>query len=86
MSTIPADERAVVFAQLRAVMSRVLGVPEEKIGEDTTRAQIDRWDSLNMVTVAIGLERRLKRVIDPELLVDANSVRDLLDALCSADA
>ena len=74
--------RETTFTALRAVMSRVFGVPEYTVTETTRRAQIERWDSLNMVTVAIGLERRLGRTVDMDSCVRATSVGALLDMLC----
>jgi acyl carrier protein len=74
--------RETTFAAVRSVMSRVFGVSEDTVTETTRRAQIARWDSLNMVAVAIGLERRLGRTVDMESCVGASSVDALLDILC----
>jgi acyl carrier protein len=82
MSATKHDRTATLLA-IRSVMSRVFGVPEDSITEATRHVEIDRWDSLNMVMVAIGLERRLDRPIEPATLTGINSVAELLDILSS---
>jgi len=82
MTPTQGTGRETTFAAVRAIMSRVFGVPEDSVTETTRRAQIARWDSLNMVAVAIGLERRLGRTLDMDSCVGATSVDALLDILC----
>jgi acyl carrier protein len=74
-------ERQAALAAVRSVMSRVFGIPECRITEATRAADIDRWDSLNMIVVAIGLERRLGRPVAAASFAEAGSVGALLDAL-----
>jgi acyl carrier protein len=74
-------ERQAAFDAVRSVMSRVFGIPECGITEATRATDIDRWDSLNMIVVAIGLERRLGRPVSAGSCAEAGSVGALLDVL-----
>jgi acyl carrier protein len=83
----PPGDREAVLAAIKAVMSRVFGVHPQMITESTRRTDIERWDSLNLVLVSIGLERRLGMPIDVAACTEAATVKALIDALCaSADA
>jgi acyl carrier protein len=85
--TAAPDDRDAVLAALQAVMSRVFGVPPQTITEATRRSDIERWDSLNLVLVSIGLERRLGVPIDVATCADAQTVKALIDVICApADA
>jgi acyl carrier protein len=77
-----AADRTAVLAVVQIVMGRVFGVAPESIVESTRSHDVERWDSLTMVVVAIGLERRLGRVIEPGSLTRLHSVAALLDQLC----
>jgi acyl carrier protein len=73
-----------VLAAVRAVMSRVFGIPPDMIDETTHRADIERWDSLNAILISIGLERRLGRPVDAAVCTSASTVEALIDALCAS--
>lgn len=51
------DDR--VFAQVRAVMTRVFDVEPSRISEATRADDIEAWDSLTHLVVLTGIERRL---------------------------
>jgi acyl carrier protein len=80
------DQRGAALTALRAVMKRVFDVEPASVTEATRLADIERWDSLNMILFGIGIERRLGRPVDVALFADAASVGDLLDALCQSTA
>jgi acyl carrier protein len=80
----PEHDRIV--RQVAVLMGRVFGVDPQEITEATTPADIARWDSLSMLTVLIGVERRLQVVIPPEALQDMRSVGDLVAAIKAAGA
>jgi acyl carrier protein len=79
----PRVDRAAALAAVKSVMSRVFGVPPDILTEATTAASIERWDSLNIVLITIGLERRLGLQLDVSACAGAVSVGALLDVLCA---
>ena len=76
--------RAEALELLRSLMSRMFGVPAASITAKTVATDIERWDSLAMVTLSLGLERRLNRSLPIEDFVAAKSVAALLDIICGA--
>ncbi|GAB0112994.1 acyl carrier protein [Acidisoma sp. C75] len=78
-----SDRHAAIFATVQAVMSKALGLPPARITESLTPAEVGRWDSLAMVTVMIGLERRLGRKIPLEIGLAATSVGALVASIAA---
>ncbi|MBB3173263.1 acyl carrier protein [Endobacter medicaginis] len=79
-----SDERLgrdAMLEQLRGLMAKVFGVAVERIGADTTPDEIPRWDSLNLLTVMIGIERRLGISVPPEALEGVRDVGGVADAI-----
>jgi acyl carrier protein len=74
-------DRAAALDLLRSLMSRIFGVPAELITASTVAADIERWDSLGMATLSLGLERRLNRRLPVEAFVAAQSVAELVDII-----
>jgi acyl carrier protein len=81
--TAPQGDRDAILAAVQAVMSRVFGVPPQMITEATRCTDIERWDSLNLVLVSIGLERRLDIPVDVATCSSVRTVKALIDALCA---
>ena len=77
--TLPGRE--AVLEPVRGLMAKVFGVAVDRIGPDTTPDDIPRWDSLNLLTVLIGVERRLGISMPPEALEGVRNVGDVVDAI-----
>lgn len=82
-ASAPSVDRAAALGLVRSLMSRIFGVPPALITASTIAADIERWDSLGMVTLSLGLERRLNRQLPVEAFVAARSVAALVDIICS---
>jgi acyl carrier protein len=80
----PTDPAAALDL-LRSLMSRVFGLPPQLINGSTVAADVERWDSLGMATLSLGLERRLNRRLPVEAFVAAQSVAELIDIICGLE-
>lgn len=81
LSQVLQAQRHEVFANVRDVMSKVFGLPPEQIKETTKPEEIKRWDSLALLSVLLGLERRLGRKIPFGVLLTAASVGAIVTGL-----
>lgn len=77
----PQEHRQEVFTNVQQVMSKVFGLPPEQIKETTKPDEIKRWDSLSLLSVLLGLERRLGRKIPFGILLAASSVGAIVSSL-----
>ena len=77
MSASGLDPEAVLVV-LRTLMGRVFGVDPASIDAATTPDEIPRWDSLSMLTVLIGVERKLGVVVPPEALDEVRTTGDVV--------
>ena len=75
------DGRQEIFTNVQQVMSKVFGVPPDQINETTKPDDIKRWDSLSLLSVLLGLERRLGRKIPFGVLLTAASVGAVVSGL-----
>lgn len=80
----PQKQRQEVFTDVQQVMSKVFGLPPEQIEETTKPEDIKRWDSLSLLSVLLGLERRLGRKIPFGVLLAAASVGAIVSGLMGA--
>ena len=61
--------------KLYSVISRVLGVPEEDISDDTSPDTVKTWDSLSHVNLIIALEHQFGVHLSPEEAMEMESVK-----------
>lgn len=81
LSQTPHVQRHEIFSNVQDVMSKVFGLPPEQIKETTKPEEIKRWDSLALLSVLLGLERRLGRKIPFGLLLASASVGAIVTGL-----
>ena len=81
LTKAPQDGRHEIFVNVQQVMSKVFGVPPDQIKETTKPDDIKRWDSLSLLSVLLGLERRLGRKIPFGVLLTAASVGAVVSGL-----
>lgn len=79
--TSSPEQREEIFVNVQQVMSKVFGLPAEQIKETTKPDEIKRWDSLSLLSVLLGLERRLGRKIPFGALLAAASVGAIVSSL-----
>jgi acyl carrier protein len=73
---------AINQAKLSGILSRVLGVPEETIDDDTSMKTTSEWDSLKHIEIVTALEEELGvPQFSLDQIVEITSVRRIKEAL-----
>ena len=71
--------------KLKQVISNVLGVPIDKINDNSSPDSIDKWDSLSHLNLVMAIEAEFGVTLTPEDAMDMLSVKlirmILVDAL-----
>lgn len=63
--------------QLRSVMASVLNVSETQLSGTTTQEDIDAWDSLAVINLAVALEAEFDVALSAEEVESLISVRKI---------
>lgn len=63
------------------MFAEVFEEPEDKVGRDTDRADIEGWDSLGTLTLMAELDERFDLTLSEEELEELASISDLLEIL-----
>ncbi len=74
-----------VEAKVKAVMSRVLRVPESDLSESSSPDTIESWDSLEHMNLILALEEELGFTFTEDQmveLVDLKTIVETADDLC----
>jgi len=74
-----APDREAVRAQVVRLMSRVFGADPSDINDRTTAADIERWDSLSLLTVLLGIERSLGVAVSSDAAAEVADVGGLVE-------
>ncbi len=70
--------------RIRAVMARILRVPEERIGPDAAIGNVPNWDSTAHMRMMLALEDEFGIVLDETRMVEMTSfdkIRAAVEAL-----
>ncbi len=70
--------------RIRAVMARILRVPEERIGPDAAIGNVPNWDSTAHMRMMLALEDEFGIVLDETRMVEMTSfdkIRTAVEAL-----
>ena len=67
--------------QLAGIFREVFDDPALAVGADTTSADIERWDSMSQVTLAMVIEERLGVKLSAAEMEDLSSVRRIIEML-----
>jgi acyl carrier protein len=59
-----------VDERIRELFATLLQVPAEQIGDQTTPASLERWDSMQHLIVVAGFEEEFGIDLDPEEAVE----------------
>lgn len=63
--------------EAKEILSGCLFTPIEKISDDMTISSINEIDSLTFEMIIMETEKRIQHEVDPMLLLELRSVRDL---------
>ncbi len=61
------------------IVSRVMGVPVERITEESSPASMERWDSLKHMNLLLSLEEELGVRFDDQEMVETMSVGRIVE-------
>jgi acyl carrier protein len=79
---IQNEELAVSTREkLKVLLMEVFLLSEDEFSFDLTRAQIQTWDSLGVVSLAVGVQETFGYHFAPEQAVALKSVADIIDIL-----
>lgn len=67
--------------KLNAILSRVLGIDEDSIDDDTSPDNVDSWDSFNALMLVSELEKEFSVKFTMEEFVAVKCVRDIKKSL-----
>lgn len=69
--------------KLKKVISKVLGVPADKIGTGFSQSTCEKWDSLHHLNLVIALEQEFDVSFEPEEITEMLSLKAIQDCLKS---
>ncbi len=70
-----------VFEKLREIMATALEIPAVAIREDSTKDEIEEWDSLGHVHIMVALEQAFDLYMDVDDFAELDSVQAILKYL-----
>jgi|WetSurMetagenome_2_1015567.scaffolds.fasta_scaffold559861_1 acyl carrier protein len=70
-----------IFEKLREIMAAALELPAGAIREDSTKEEIEEWDSLGHVHIMVALEQTFDLYMDVDDFAELDSVQAILKYL-----
>lgn len=67
--------------RLKAILSKVLGIEEDKITDDTSPDNVEAWDSFNGLMIVSELESNFNVKFTMDEVTAVKRVKDIKDAL-----
>ena len=71
----------MIMQRLKAILSKVLGIDESAITEETSPSTVETWDSFNGLMLVSELENGFKIKFTMDEIVTVKSVGDIKKAL-----
>ena len=59
--------------KLKKIMSNIFEIPEEKITDETSIENVEKWDSLNHINLILSIEEQFGITISEEEMVEMPS-------------
>lgn len=81
--TISAGDAATNREQLSELLIDVFLLEPEEFGFELRRSDIETWDSLGVVAMAVGVQETFGYHFTPEEATGIDSVQDIIDLLTS---
>jgi acyl carrier protein len=77
--------RKKILKKIEPIFRKVLKEPNLVLTEDINASKIEKWDSLNHITLIVELEQFCKCSFTTKELVELNNVGDFVDLLIKKD-
>ncbi|MDD4910394.1 MAG: acyl carrier protein [Candidatus Omnitrophica bacterium] len=65
------------MSRLKRILSKVLNIPEESIGDETSPAKVESWDSFNALLIVSELESSYSISFTMEEVTGVKCVADI---------
>lgn len=69
---------AEIELKVKEIISEILGVSTEKIGDDTAIGDIVEWDSLRHLQIISAIEKEYGFRFTPEVMMELEDVSDIV--------
>lgn len=67
-------------SKVKEIISRILGVSQEEITEDTAIGDLLEWDSLHHIQIISAIEKEFDFKFTPDVMMDLEDVSDIVAA------
>jgi acyl carrier protein len=76
-ANVPNRNGDAVLAELQTLLASVLDTDPVQITASTCIRDLPNWSSLNFVVLHVGIEKRFRITLDPQLALTAETVEQL---------
>ena len=66
------------------IIEEILDIPEGSLNGKTPYKTLPEWDSLAALGIMVAIEDHFKKVVDPSIFKDCNTVEELLNKIIDA--
>ncbi len=70
-----------VFEEVVEIISGILEVPVESLGEDTAIGDVEKWDSLHHLQIISAIEKHYDIRFTPDIMIDLEDISDIVNAV-----
>lgn len=67
--------------KVKELIANVLNVSVDEVTDDTEIGELEEWDSLHNVQILVALEEEFHIKMTPDLLMDLETVEDIVDLI-----
>lgn len=67
--------------KVKELIANVLNVSVDEVTDDTEIGELEEWDSLHNVQILVALEEEFYIKMTPDLLMDLETVEDIVDLI-----
>lgn len=67
--------------KVKELIANVLNVSVDEVTDDTEIGELEEWDSLHNVQILVALEEEFRIKMTPDLLMDLETVEDIVDLI-----
>ena len=67
-----------IYEDLKKIIIKVCKISDDNLKKDTSLSDIPEWDSINNVRILLEIEKKFKKRIDPNDVLEFKKIRDLV--------
>ena len=69
----------LIYKDLRRIITKVCKISDINLKEDTNISDIPEWDSINNIRILLEIEKKFKKRIDPNDVLEFKKIKDLVE-------